>query len=77
MTFDIFFFAFGPYFRPLLLLDFFDEDERDELRCDDLLPPLRDELRWLPLLPELFRPLLREELRLRDELDLRAAAIIL
>jgi len=71
----IFFLAFGPYLRRLLLLDFFDDDEREELWCDDLLPPLRDELRWLLLRLELLRPLPREELRLRDEVDLRAVAI--
>jgi len=44
----IFFFAFGPYLRLL-----FDDDERELLRCDDLLPPLRLLLRCPRLLDEL------------------------
>lgn len=74
MTLLIFFFAFGPYLRWLLL---------DEL---DLLELLRDELRWLllerlrPLLllcePDLRRPPLLDELDFRRlELDFRAVAI--
>jgi len=48
ITLLIFFFAFGPYLRLL-----FDDDERELLRCDDLLPPLRLLLRCPRLLDEL------------------------
>jgi hypothetical protein len=56
ITLLIFFFAFGPYLRWLLLLDeddFFEDDERELLRCDDLLPPLWLLLRCPPLCDEL------------------------
>lgn len=82
ITLLIFFFAFGPYLRWLLLLELLLEgerlegfvDERDVLRCDELR---------FRLLLDFLRPLLRcaalerrwLALRLRDELDLRAVAI--
>ena len=80
ITLLIFFFAFGPYLRWLLLLelllearerlDFFEAEDRDVPRCDDLLPLLlcdRD-LARARLCDELDLPWL--------ELDFLAVAIV-